>query len=109
MTRVPTSLLRQTISVENLLGSGAYGDTFAAVRTMRASVQHTENFVEGERGQQRVIDTVVIIRPEDGPVPVGSRVTSGTDTFRVVKTFPIPDAHSPSHYELMVSRWEVIL
>lgn len=103
--RVPHEALRQRVTVENKAGEGAYGATFEAPRVVRASIQHTQALVSDWKNDQVTIDTVMIIRPEDGPVPIGSKVTQGTTSFVVVKGFAIPDDFRPSHYELMLAAW----
>lgn len=105
--RVPTSVLRQSLTVEDYLGEGAYGPAFGPAREMRASVQQTGSVLMEWKNEQIVVNSMVIIRPEDGPVAPGSKATIGADTFRVVKSFAMPDAFRPTHWELMVYSWGV--
>lgn len=102
---VPFSVLREAITIENAAGEGALSPTFDDPRDVWASIQDIERLVVDEMGQQITIDTMTIIRPEAGPVPGGSRITTERGIFRVVKCFPIPDSHRPSHYELMLRSW----
>ena len=104
---VPFEALRNVITIEDAAGEGALGETFAASREVWASVQYIERLVTNEMGVQLTADTLVIIRPEAGPVAIGSKVTIGSEQYRVTKGFPIPDTHSPSHYELTVRLWGV--
>lgn len=105
---VPFEALRDVISIEDAAGESAYGETFAQSRDMWASVQDIERLITNDQGTEVSIDALIIIRPEAGPVPIGSRLTFGADMYRVVKAFAIPDSHSPSHYELMARLWGVV-
>lgn len=105
--RVPSEALRQRITIEKYAGEGALGSTFGAPVSARASVQPTQALVVDYKNDAVSVDTVVIVRPEVGPVDPGSRVTIDGKMFRVVKAFAIPDGHHPSHYELMVHSWAV--
>jgi hypothetical protein len=111
--RIPYTALRQELVLEKAEGQGAYGATFADPVLLRASVQHTQQLVTDWKNETITINTLVIVRPEAGPVPPGSKVTIADaavvqgedDVYRVVKSFPIPDGHSPSHWELMCALW----
>ena len=52
-----------------------------------------------------VRDTLAMIRPEDGPVAPQSRITWGTEKFRVETCYAMPDTRRPSHYELSLTRF----
>lgn len=104
--RVPRELLRETISVEDYSGSGARGPVYAAARSMRASMQERRRFVSDRRQMTAVtVDTLAIIRPEDGPVRPESRVSWNGETFRVESCYPMPDSRRPSHFELALTRY----
>ena len=81
------------------------GPVFGTARAVRASVQATGKLLTNAEGQ--VVSTVsrVVIRPEDGPVAVGSKVTFVGEHFRVVEAYPVPDARRPTQWELLLSRW----
>lgn len=81
------------------------GGGFSEPREVRANVQATEAFKIEWKNEEIIINTLVIIRPEDGPVKAGSRVTAFGGEYRVVKSFAIPDEFRPSHYELAVMSW----
>lgn len=95
------------MTIEDLTGEGAYGPAFAAPREVRCSAQQTASTITEWKGEQIVVNWMVIIRPEDGPVPVGSKVTIDGDTYRIVKAFPMPDGFRPTHWELMAYSWGV--
>lgn len=106
--RIPYAALRQRMTVEDYQGEGAYGASFGDPREdLHASIQQTQAIVVNWKDEQITVDTMVLIRPEDGPVAAGSRVTINGKTYQVVKAFPIPDEFRPSHYELMVNLWSV--
>lgn len=103
--RVPHEALRQRITIRNYDGEGSYGPAFGAPREVRASVQQTQALVTDWKMEQVVVTTLIIVRPEVGLVPAGSFVFTDDQTFRVAKSFAIPDEFRPSHYELMVKSW----
>jgi len=105
--RIPHTALRSTVSIENYSGDGSLGPSFAAARDVRVSFQWTDMYRMEWKNEMSTIRAWVLMRPEDGPVPIGSRVTYGTEKFRVVQSLIIPDEHSPSHYELVLSEWGV--
>ena len=104
--RIPHEALRETITVEDYEGSGAYGATFAAPRSVRASVQNTDRLLVDTHGRQVLSNILILIRPEAGPVPVESKLTWGAETLRVVRVFPVPDSVRPSHWELTAGPWD---
>lgn len=103
--RVPHEALRDTIAIENWTSAGSMGEGFAASRNVRASVQPSSRLLVGPSGTDVSAVYNVIIRPEAGPVPVGSRVTHQGQQFRVLQSAPYPDARRPSHYELIITDW----
>jgi len=103
--RVPRSLLRDTAEIRDYLGSGARGPTFQVIRTVRCSVQATHKFMASDDGRNVLVTVAMIIRPEDGPVPVESKVTFDGADYRVVKTFAYPDTRRPSHYEVSLTSY----
>lgn len=100
--KVPSFLLRDRITVEPLAGSGAYGDTYDAPRTIKAHVEPTNRLVLDRDGQTARAEANVIIRPEDGPIPLESRLTWGGKTYRVLQAGAMPDEARPSHRELTI-------
>lgn len=103
--RVPRFLLRDTIALEDYGGSGARGPLYATSRNVRGSVQPKTALVTDSRGQAVTITALVIIRPEDGPVPAESRATTRGVTYRVIQAYPMPDERRPTHYELVLSKF----
>lgn len=103
--RVPRSLLRDTAEIEDYIGSGARGPQYQVLRVVRCSVQATNKFMASDDGRNVFITVAMIIRPEDGPVPVESKVTFAGSEYRVVKTFAYPDARRPSHYEVSLTSY----
>lgn len=103
--RIPNEALRQTATIEDFDGSGSRGATFGPARTVKASAQQIASFTVEWKDEEVQITTLILIRPEAGPVAPGSKVTLDGVPYRVVKSFPIPDAFRPSHYELAVRSW----
>lgn len=102
--RVPHSALRDRITVEDFGGAGSMGATYGAAREVPASFQSTTRVVADSEGNVVTTASIVIIRPEAGPVPPESRVTYLGVAYRVVQADPYPDARRPSHWELVVAR-----
>jgi hypothetical protein len=105
VTRVPREVLRDTISVEDYGGSSAHGPVYSSARRVRASLQPTTRLVNSSRGQVVAASALVIVRPEDGPVAVGSRVTLSGVVYRVEQVYAMPDSRRPSHLELVLSMY----
>ena len=94
------------MTVEDYGGEGARGTVFTAPREIPASVQASQGFSVEWKDEEHIADVMILIRPEHGPVPVGSRVTVDGETYRIIKAFPYPDGFRPTHYELMAKTWE---
>lgn len=103
--RVPNQLLRDIASVREYGGSGARGPIFGDARAVRCSIQMSQREVVDAKGVTVTIDTLIIIRPEDGPVAAESLITTTDLTFRVVRCYAMPDERRPSQYELAVVRY----
>lgn len=106
--RVPHEALRETIVIEDYRGAGAYGVTFEDPRSVPANVQRTERLEVTTHGRQLLAQTLVIIRPEAGPVAIESKITWNDEQFRVVRAFAIPDTRRPSHWELTIAPWHAV-
>ena len=102
MIKVPSFLLRDRVTIEPYAGSGAYGDTYGTPRVVKAHVEPTNRLAIARDGQTVRAEAVVILRPEDGPVPVESRLVWGGVTFRVLTAGGLPDEVNPSHRELLI-------
>lgn len=104
--RVPHEALKERVTIEEYGGSGSMGPTFGEPRVVRASVQPTTKVVSDSRGVVTTIVSVIIIRPEAGPVAAESKVTDEIGrVFRVVQGDPFPDSRRPTHWELTVAKW----
>lgn len=104
--RIPNELLRQKMTLEKYDGQGARTPTFEAPLTnVRCSAQSIENLKVEWKDEEVLVKYLVIVRPELGRVPLGSRVTIDSDVYRVIKVIPIPDWARPSHVELMCMSW----
>lgn len=104
--RVPHEALKERVTVEDYNGSGSLGPTFATGRVVRASVQPTTKVVTDSRGVVTTVVSIIILRPEAGPVPAESRITDALGRqFRVIQGDPFPDSRRPTHWELTVAKW----
>ena len=104
--RIPHEVLRQSLTLERYLGTGARGPTFAgAEANIHCSAQSIENLRVDWKDEEVLVQYMVMVRPELGRVPLGSRVTIDGQAFRVVKAIPSPDWFRPDHIELMCTSW----
>jgi hypothetical protein len=72
---------------------------------MRASLQRTDRVVTDAHGAVVAVQDLVVIRPEDGPVAVETRILARSILFRVVQCYPMPDERRPSYYQLALERY----
>ncbi|MFC8267815.1 hypothetical protein ACFUJU_13460 [Streptomyces sp. NPDC057235] len=81
MSRLPGWLLRHRITVEPLLGSGAYGDEYGPETVVRCFVDEQTRNVRAADGADTVSSSTAYC-PLDTTAPPGSRVTlpSGRQT-----------------------------
>lgn len=99
------------ITVRDYQGAGARGAVYGEPRTIRAQVQPTSRvWVERDNtGITQDIDSLAIIRPEDGPVTVESIVESvvagSPMKWRVIRSYAMPDERRPSQWELALTRY----
>ena len=101
--RVPNQILRETVLVADYEGSGARGPVYAEPRELRANVQPSTAVVSDIYGVKVNVSLRIIIRPEAGPVPPESKCTTRGATYRVVQSYPMPDARRPSQWELLLA------
>lgn len=72
---LPGILTPHTVTCRDKTGEGAYGPVHAAARTIRrCQVDETSRMVRSSTGAEVLSTATVVIRPEHGPVPVGSLV-----------------------------------
>ncbi|MGA5424522.1 hypothetical protein [Streptomyces lavendulocolor] len=81
MSRIPGWLLRHRITVEPLLGSGAYGDEYGSATQVRCFLDEQTRNIRAADGSDTV-STSTAYCPLDSNIPPGSRVTlpSGRST-----------------------------
>jgi len=103
--RVPRQALRETISIRDYRGDGALGPVYGDPREVKANVQPTNQLMEEGPQMQSWVLIMIVIRPEDGPVPLESEITHLGLTYRVTHAYPIPDSYRPDHYELRAGRF----
>jgi hypothetical protein len=94
------------MTIERYSGEGARGPQFlAAEENVPVSAQSIENLKVEWKDEEVLVKYMLMVRPEVGDVPLGSRVTIDYDVLRVIKTIPIPDWFRPDHVELMCTSW----
>ena len=97
---LPRILTPHTITIKNLEGTSAYGDVYATARTCQwVLVEEKTRLVRNATGAEVVSSGQVIIRPQHGPVPVGSLVTlpSGREST-VIRVDHLDTPPAPEHY-----------
>jgi hypothetical protein len=102
MVKLPTSLLRQTITVEPYLGSSATGPRFGAPVAIRARVEGRRQVVKSADGHDIVSSAAAIIRPEHA-IAAQSRVTYDGRKYDVVDVRPGQGLTRPTHFELVLA------
>lgn len=76
MAEIPKFLLRHTASVEPLIGSGAYGETYAAARPVQCFAEDKRQLVRNPAGDEVVSETTLYCRlVHDADFPLDSRVS----------------------------------
>lgn len=103
--KIPTFLLKDTISLEKYAGSGAHGPVYDGVVSVKAVFQDTTKLITNLRGVVVAASAAVLIRPEDGPVPVESRATVRSVVYRVASANPFPNEVSPYYWELLLDQY----
>lgn len=103
--KIPRQLLREIITVRDWSDSGSFGPVFGQPHTLRASVQPTTRVIIGADGRSLQCSAQILIRPEDGPIRPESRVSLGSDGWRVIVCEPVPDHRRPTHFEILAETW----
>ncbi len=62
MAEIPAFLLRHTVQVETLLGSGPYGDSYAAPVTVKCFRDDKRQIVRGANGDEVVSEVTLYAR-----------------------------------------------
>lgn len=101
--RVPSSLLRQRITIEPYQGeTGSTGPAYGPGRVVRARVEGARRTIRKPGGVDVVTSAVAYVRP-DVPVEAQARVTCEGRTYTVVDVVDGQGLARPSHRELMLS------
>lgn len=105
--KVPTSLLRQTVTVEAYLGDSAVGPVYGSPTTVRARVEGKRRAVRRANGTDVISTASITVRP-DVNIPTESRivaphpVTGADETFEVLEVITGAGLARPSHFEVLV-------
>lgn len=100
--RVPSSLLRSSITVEPYLGAGAYGPSYGTAVTLRARVEGRRRAVRRPDGTDVIASATATIRPEGPDVPVESRVVHAGRTYEVLDVVLGEGLTRPTYRELIL-------
>lgn len=103
--RIPGSLLRDRISVEDYSGTGAYGPAYGSPYAAKASVQPTHKLLVTADGRELTTDAEAFVRPDVTP-PAESRVTWNGKRYRVLALDPMAGSEKPGHNVLRLGRIE---
>jgi hypothetical protein len=103
--RIPRELLRELITIEEYAGAGAQGPLYGAPTTLRANFQQTGSLATSNDGLAHAVVASVMIRPEDGPIAIQSRVTARGMKLRVVECYPMPSDFHPAYYSLQLEKF----
>jgi hypothetical protein len=105
---IPSSLLRETITLEPFEGSGAYGPIYGAQQTLRARVEGKRRVVRKEDGTDLISSATAFVRP-GVDIATESRVThlrhgaSEPTVYEVVDVLPGEGLSRPAYLELLLS------
>ncbi len=101
--RVPSSLLRQQVTVERYLGeSGTGGPVFGPPVTVRARVEPSGKVYRLPDGTEQVAAAVAWVRP-DVEVAAEDRVTCAGQPYEVAKVADQVGLSRTSHRELVLA------
>lgn len=107
--RVPTVLLRRTVTITPRLGSNAYGPEFGTpVAGVRARVEGRRRVVRGPDGQDRTSTATATIRPDvtvatpaRPPAPEDRVTVDGVD-FEVLEVVALEGLARTAGYDLIL-------
>lgn len=102
--RVPSSLLRQHITISPYLGDSSYGPRWGTPVTVRARVQGKRQVIRRPDGTEVTVTASATIRP-GVPVdlPARSKVTWEGRTYEVVGDVIGHGLSDPAYVELMLA------
>lgn len=97
--KLPSSLLVHQVSVELYEGETAYGPQYAAPVICKWRMEPKRKRIINREGQE-VISEAFAMAAADDTVTVGSRVTWGGRTYKVIETREIWTLYTKSHREV---------
>ena len=100
-------LLNQSVTVElNTSAVGKHGESsFSTGVEYQARFQKTTKSIVNKEGDRIPINGIVFL-PADAVITNGSRLTYGSDIYRVMSNEPVPGANGVTHHvELLVQSW----
>lgn len=100
------SLLNQSVTIYNRSGYGADGEfTYSTGTSVDSRFEAKTKRVLLPNGDILAIDAFVIVGP-DVTVNTNDKITYGSDDYRVVDIFAVPDDTGDTHHkELGLAKW----
>lgn len=100
--KIPTAVLRETLSVEAFEGSSAYGPVYSDPETVKARVEGKRRLVRSTSGTDLISSATAYVRPEVDK-PIGSRVTHGDRVYELVDVLPGEGLTGPALFEWLLA------
>lgn len=100
--RVPSSLLRETITIEAFLGAAAYGPKYGPATSVKARVEGRRRAVRTADGTDVIASATAIVRPEVEVTPE-SRVVHDGRTYEVLDVLVGEGLTRPAYRELILA------
>lgn len=101
LVKVPTSLLRERITIEPYEGSGAYGPTYGTPVTVKARVEGKRRAIRTSGGVDVISSASATIRP-DVTVAPESKVTHEGRSYEVLDVLIGEGLSGPAYFELVL-------
>lgn len=99
---IPTAALPHFVTVADFLGDSFEGESFGSPSVqLPARVEGKRRRVTAADGSDVLGDAVITLRPRS--VPVGSKVTHGTNTYRVLAASDAVELRRAHSTELIVA------
>lgn len=100
--RIPYFLFRHSASIEELTGSGAYGEIYDTPYTVRGYIEFKRRRVLDAEGRECISESRWYMYPDHVPPP-GSKLTFETTAYTVIKSARYDNplhAGDPHHVEV---------
>ncbi len=101
MMRPPKFLMNAELEVEAYEGNTAYGPEYASPVTVDAYVEHNNETVIDQQGEEVVANYLCVIR-DDVDIPAKSKVTYNGTEYEAVETAKYRPLNKFSHWEVYI-------